>query len=896
MNDFVTATRGEDRFDVARHPMSRPSFPPNRSDLVESYRQDALDGFVKERPPTNPMNHERIKSSVLVDLKDSVQVHLLTENALSDSKEYAILSEEEVDRLKKQCHTLTQKIEHTRSNLTIQSKYRDAAISMTRLYSPSGRRRSLLGNRLSEGSDAAAQETEAEREAVQRKCEDLAAELWSLEQRLMEPQRKLLEHTAGILQHAQQMRKKASATSSSKIPLVNGVPASPESMYTTSNGRNSLDFLEDGFVFDEASLYRSFDMAEIINSQPRQNAIGIPLKSPVREQNKQLVEETDKLRQENEQLQADNEALTAEVDALRQETSDQRNLMSDTEQKLESINHRLREAILKSGPTSKFQYDDVPALLQEPGAMLDKHLEYLENGLSVLADTSTGRSEVARQIEPLCAQIQDMMGTVDASFPQAPSTNDIDHQIRYLQESLRLVDGELERAAAVAQSTSASKQKSEQSEAVLMGLWDIIQSGYADIRQRKQERRNARIHQGLELDEDDLSDGESIDVNEPYSLTAFASKIQWLYTQATRLNEQKSVLKRQIKQQRELNSKSDSEKDQQIHDKTAEVEAANAQWRRAEEEVDKARSQLSQAYKELEGLQNGRQEEAAAIEESRQELKQRNAKIASLEADLADTRNRLSSAEASIQVVTAQLNEANAAKSVAEKAIEEKQDIIKAKEQELEQMTGMVAELKMETAMTKAELDGAYGSRKQRAAEVAALHNTSVSAKMQTRVESLEQELEATANDLTDVVRQSLESEKKIGELEKELDKVRAERDRIRTEQERINEDLERQLHEATSDLEERMEAEMARLRKEKELVQDELDKERLKGGSNAASPAGVSKTSYLTDSYRLGLRAERKKYEEQLRAEQMLRRRVEDELRALKRAQGPGKSSLSPR
>jgi len=810
------------------------------------------------------MNPERTQSSVFVNLKDPVQVHLLTETALSDSKQYAVLSEDEVDNLKKQCHLLTQKIEQTRSNLTIQSKYRDAAISMTRLYSPTGRRRSLLGNRLSGGSDAA-REAEAERDAVQRKCENLAAELWSLEQRLMDPQRRLLEHTAGILQHSHQMSKKTTA-SSSKTPLVNGVPASPESMYTTSNGRNSLDFLEDGFVFDEASLYRSFDMAEIMNSQSRQNPIGIPLKSPVREQNKQLVEETDKLRQENEQLRSDNEALIAEIDALRREGSDQWNLISDTERKLEAVNHQLREAIVKADPTGNSQYDNVPAGLQEPGVMLSRRLEYLENSLSLLGDTSSNSSEVARKIEPLCAQFQDILSSVDPSYPQAPSTNDIKDQLQYLQESLRVVNDELQRAATMTQSSSASRQKSEQSEAVLMGLWDIIQSGYADIRQRKQERRNARMQQGLELDEDDLSDGDSTDVNEPYSLTAFSSKIQWLYTQATRLNEQKSVLKRQIKQQRELNSKSDSEKDQQIHDKTTELEVVNTRLHRAEEEVDKARSQLSQAYEELESLQNGRQEEVTAIEESRQELKQRNGKIASLEADLRETQNRLSAAEASIEIVTAQLNEANEAKNVAEKAIEEKQDIIKAKEQELEQMTGMVAELKMETAMTKAELDGAYGSRKQRAAEVAALQNTSESVKMQTRVESLEQELQATANDLTDVVRQSLESEKKIGELEEELDKVRTERDRIRTEQEKINENLERQLHEATSDLEERMEAEITRLRKEKELVQDELDKERLKGGNNGASPAGASKTSYLTDSYRLGLRAERKKYEEQLR------------------------------
>ncbi|KAI8955166.1 hypothetical protein F4801DRAFT_529859 [Xylaria longipes] len=892
MDNF--ATSGQDAFDVGRAPMPKPLFLPKGSDLVDSYRQDALNGFEKEKPRTNPTNTERIQSSAFVNLKDSVQVHLLTETALFDSKEYVILSEDEVDDLKKQCQFLTQRIEQARSNLTIQSKYRDAAVSMTRLYSPTGRRKSLLGNRLSGDSDAA-REAEAERDAIQKKCEDLAAELWSLEQRLMEPQRKLLEHTAGILQHAHKIAKK-SASASSRPPLVNGVPASPESMYTTPNGRNSLDFLEDGFVFDEASLYRSFDMTEVLSSQPPQTPIGIPLKSPVRGQNKQLVEETDKLRQENEQLRSETEALLAEIEVLRRQESNQWNLITDTEQKLEKFNHQLREVVVKADPINNNDYDPVPAGQQEPGDMLNSHLDYLENTLLVVDDNHSHHSEVASKLRSLSTQIQSTLMNVDSSHPQAPTTEDAEKQLEYLQASLQAVDEQLQQTTDMAHSTSANKQNSEHTEVVLMGLWDIIQSGYADIRQRKQERQRARIDKGLEPDEEDLSDGDFTDVNEAYSLNAFSAKIQWLYTQATRLNEQKVVLKRQIKQQRELNSKTDSEKDQQLHDKETELEETNARLGRAELETDNVRAQLLHAFEELEDLQSSRSQETAAIEESRQELKQRNAKITSLEAETRDMQARLTATESSIEMITTQLEEANDAKAIAERAVEEKEKIIKAKEQDLEQMTGMVAELKMETAMTKAELDGAYGSRKERAAELAALHNTSESTKLQMRVESLEQELEATANDLTDVVKQSLESEKKIGELEGELDKVKAERDRIRDEQERINEDLERQLHDATTGLEERMESEIARLRKEKEQVQDELDRERLKAGNGTATPSGVSRTSYLTESYRVGLRAERKKYEEQLRAEQMLRRKIEDELRTLKRGQGPGKSPLPPR
>ncbi|KAI0202626.1 hypothetical protein F4808DRAFT_68164 [Astrocystis sublimbata] len=890
MDNF--ATSGQDDYDAGRAPMPRPLFPPKGSELVDSYRKDAVNGFERE-PRTNPMNSERIQSSTQVDLKDSVQIHLLTETALFDSKEYVILSEDEVDDLKKQCQSLTQRIELTRSNLTIQSKYRDAAVSMTRLYSPTGRRPSLLDNGQSRDDDGA-REAEAERDAIQKKCEDLAAELWSLEQRLFEPQRKLLEHTAGILQHSHKTSKKSAA--SSRPPLVNGVPASPESMYTATNARNSLDFLEDGFVFDEASLYRSFDMTEILNSQSQQTPMGIPLKSPVREQNKQLVEETDKLRQENEQLRSDTEVLLAEVEDLRRQGSDQWKQITDTEQKLERFNHQLREVVVKADPNKNNDYDPVPAGQREPGGMLNSHLDYLENTLRVVDDTQGQGSGVASKLQSFSAQIQDILSNVDSNHPPAPATEDADQHLEYIQHSFQRVDEHLQRNADVASSTSASKQQIEHTEAVLMGLWEIIQSGYADIRQRKQERQRARAEKGLGPDEEDLSDTDFTDVNESYSLTAFSSKIQWLYTQATRLGEQKIVLKRQIKQQRELNSKSDSEKDQQLHEKEAELEETNARLGRVELETDSVRAQLLHALEELEDLQHSRSNDSAAAEGSREELKQRDTKITSLEAESRGMQDRLTATEASIVMITAQLQEANDAKATAEKAVEEKEKIIKGKEQELEEITGMVAELKMETAMAKAELDGAYGSRKERAAEAAALQNVSESTKLQMRVEALEKELEATANDLTDVVKQSLESEKKIGVLEDELDKTKAERNKIAEERERMSEDLDRQLHDATTGLEQRMEGEIARLRKEKEQVQDELDNERLKAGNGMPSPSGVSKTSYLTESYRVGLRAERKKYEEQLRAEQTLRRKMEDELRTLRRAQGPGKSPLSPR
>ena len=182
------------------------------------------------------MNTTRPQSSQLLNVNDPIQIHLLVETALGDSKEYEILSQEEVDDLKKQCQYHTQRIEQTRQNLAIQSKYRDAAMSMGKLYgtmeknkeatSPDGKKkRSLLGHNRNTSDQV--REAEMERRASERKCEELASELFSLEKRLMEPQNKLLKHTAGILQMTHKGPKKTPRGPGNQQQ---GIPGSPESM------------------------------------------------------------------------------------------------------------------------------------------------------------------------------------------------------------------------------------------------------------------------------------------------------------------------------------------------------------------------------------------------------------------------------------------------------------------------------------------------------------------------------------------------------------------------------------------------------------------------------------------------------------------------------------------
>ncbi|KAK7417126.1 hypothetical protein QQX98_004729 [Neonectria punicea] len=644
MNGYATNDAGP--YDYAGSRLSPPAPSPNGKTLVEGYRKDILTGFEQDPPRFNPMNPDRTQSSALVDLKDPIQVHLLTETALSDSKQYEILSQEEVDDLKKQTQSLSQRVDSTRANLMIQSKYRDAAISMARLYSPGrldGKRRSLLG-RHSGGDQTRAKEAEMERQASERKCEELASELFNLEKRLMEPQRRLLEHTAGILQLTHKAPKKKDMPSPGQ-PL-NGMPGSPESLYAYS--RNSMDQAAEGNYLDESPYH--FDPLDGLqtNRQPRQNAIEIPLKSPIREQNSQLQKEMERVREENVQLRSQTDVLVRSI--------------SEMEDRLEDLNGSLRDAIVRFNPSKNDGYLEPPfgsVRGMEPGELLKNQVDYLETGLFAIQaeqEESSGGDKIGHRIESLNKHIREILLTVDPDYPAAPQASeaDVDGQFAYLEDSVRAVDSELERALDNTNLGSASKQDSDQVESVLRGLWDIIQSGLAGIKAQKEERRRARMEKGLDDDEEGSDD--EFDADERYTLTGFSTRVQWLYRQATTLKHQKTVLKRQIKQQRELNNQSDAEKDEELARKQEEIEESRVLVSRAEKEAMMAQTMLTEALEDLEQAR----EAANAGGSSHAEIEARNIQIQERNAQIDQHTAQLRERIAELQERDAQLRERDA--------------------------------------------------------------------------------------------------------------------------------------------------------------------------------------------------------------------------------------------
>jgi hypothetical protein len=733
---------------------------------------------------------------MLLNINDPIQVHLLVEMALGDSKEFEILSPEEVDDLKKQVQALTQRIERVRQNLEIQSKYRDAAISMSKLYSPSHgmrspdgsdkKRRSLLGHR----NTNSMQEADAERLASERKCEELAAELWSLEKRLMEPQNRLLKHTAGILQMTHKGPKNMQKGPNGVQP--GSMPDSPESMYTYSNTRSSVEPVHDETFFDERSLYR--DAAEDLND--RESLIGPPPKAQARQHMR---------------------------------------MISTTEQKLEELNRRLREVIIKANPKTGSEYPPPPLARtnsdgkpMETGETMQSHLYYLEKSIAAIDQEQNviarkqkeSEEKFEETIEGLNREIHGILRPYSENRIAPPQLigSGLQRQLRYFHECIGEIDMGLSRAG----SENAGMQDNvEQMETVLTGLWEIIQSGEQEIRKRKEERRMTRSVQHLPEDEDDMSDDEYSDPNEPFSLQAFSTKVQWIYAQATRLKEQKKVLQRQIKQQRELNSKSDATKDAQLTQKLDELERTKNLLVRTEMDADAVREQLSLV---MEKLDEARQQErmrdqtrandtSSAVRQAQAELDQRNATIAALEEELqelkddhsiskAEIQTRISDLENKIATLTAELAAAASAQANQQSLLTEKEKELEEKEKEIEGMNMKLAELQTEVTIARAELDGAYGTRAQRAAEVAAnpviqkeiddltKKNASLSAEItqlkergpvtkeaDENIKTLKKELEETIEEYEIMTKASIEWEREREMLESTIDKLRDERE-----------------------------------------------------------------------------------------------------------------------
>jgi hypothetical protein len=181
------------------------------------------------------------RSSGSMALHDPIATHLLVETALGDSRGFEILSFEELDALKKEDALLVSRIDGMRRKLTLETKVRDAARSMNRLYGPTAARRGSGSSPRTETVERA----EMELAESTRKCDELGRELYHLEGRSRQTQTRLLRHTAAILQNTYGTGHRSPVD---ELGLPGGRPYSPDSL---DAGQEPDAFDGDDFFLDD---------------------------------------------------------------------------------------------------------------------------------------------------------------------------------------------------------------------------------------------------------------------------------------------------------------------------------------------------------------------------------------------------------------------------------------------------------------------------------------------------------------------------------------------------------------------------------------------------------------------------------------------------------------------
>lgn len=604
---------------------------------------------------------------------------------------------DEVDSLKKELARLNPQIDAIQRKLVLESKVRDAAQNLQRLYStdkrpdtpqspdsPHKKRSSLLpASRTTNGGANAPDSTrQADIELAKsvKKVDDLHAQMKRLLDRRQEVERQLLRHTSAVL------AEEANRVAESAVPgVANGHHYEPE--------------------YDSHSAVNDFDgIRDILHGKPAGAAA-----QNSRHYEQQLAAMQGRLEQLNSQLrnviieagQTLGKAPAAEVGLDQRENQDGRieNCFARLEQNLRTLEHQQRD------------YREV----EEQNLHT---LEQLERDAKAVEEQMHG---VNHQLHTAMLQASDDHAGPAVQDPPAAGGHGYQDQLQYMEDGLTTLDRLLQQrgnpaelADAQAKVAELSKKTSDYDD-TLAGLWDIIQLNGAGA--SEQDEANVAV----------------TTTKEPFSLSAFKARVQRLYEHAQAAREQHDILRRQVSQQRELSGKSDLEKDRQI----AEIQGRH----------DQLASDHGAVQQELANLIVQHEQTSTDAGQSRSELMKVMDEIEQMRRTVEQMRENEGAAETKHGEM----------------------------HHNMEKLESEIVRLTTELTMARAELDGAYGTRAERAgaqaAEVESLNTRNKD--MESELEQMRAELQDMANEFQEMTKESIAMEKERAQLDVLIDSLR---------------------------------------------------------------------------------------------------------------------------
>ncbi|CAK4019888.1 hypothetical protein DOTSEDRAFT_23491 [Lecanosticta acicola] len=691
-------------------------------------------------------HHISLNTKVHERNQDAVGQHLLYETALLDTQSYKILDIDEVDSLKKERARLDQRIEATERKLALERKVKDAAQNLQRLYTagkkdprpdtPQSSESPLKGRNSTLSSKRPGSSGSEGSKLLHQTQDELAQSVKKVEE-LNEQIKDLLNRREVVESRLLRHTAAVLAAQASQPP------------------DNRTDALVNG--------HRSADNDELELPDPDEfDGIRDILRGKSAPPSKQKLEE---LKGEHEQQ------------------------LLSVQERLEHLNSQLRSVITEASRTRGIdplpepqvrrnsngtieRLDHTFSIVETNVKALEQEREENKAHYAQMQDTAIlTRNTVEEQLEVLNSKFYENLKSSSSSelvqnleAPPQAAGHGYQHQLQYLEESLLNMERLLQSNNEVQAKAVEHAQKASEYETTLSGLWAIMVT----------DTPSGLTPQGSMDDSSRLSfsrgDGSPTScLKEDFSLPAFSSRVQHLFNIASGAREQQDILRRQIQQQRDLNGKSDMENQAQVEEMQArydqlasshntmqeDLARAMTNHQQAEHEANESRGELMNVMNELDQLRK-------RVEESQTRQKE------------VDERHAQISAER-------------------EEAVGRHNEI----QQEMQDLESEVVRLTTELTIAKADLEGAYGTRKQRqkeagvaAEEMEALqklkdqeiadlkksHEQQIETlrrEQADRSKLLEMELQDMTNEFQEMTRESLELEKERGQLEGLIDGLR---------------------------------------------------------------------------------------------------------------------------
>ncbi|KAL4908236.1 hypothetical protein BDW74DRAFT_166038 [Aspergillus multicolor] len=896
----------------------------------------------------NPMAHP--PRSVPLSANDPVAMYLLTETAMGDSMNYEILSVEEVEGLKKELRVLSNRTNAAKRKLALELKLRDAAMSLSRLHhnegydmDASGRSEPTFKNTNEELalSNRKCEELSMDIWYSERKVQETQKRLLEHTAGVLQMTHKgLKKNTKNGIPHTPE-----SLSSSNTVDDFDD-----RSLYKTLgplDGTNSETNEAPTGSLAHDNIHETERQLELLSSRLRDTLLRADPDSefgqiPQPPGNGEAVEPS-------AMVDAHLRYIENGIDALGSQPKDDmpnQGLDRVSEQQLVEMGQQLL-SIMENPGLPRAQ--TLPPVPDPSDSDLAEHLTFLSVGITGLESRV---EKLLEQKSILTTQIQQQRELNSKSDAERDAKiADLIEQLAHLRKELEIAEREGEqhkedydmalkelenvrRELSEPRETQSTRDlgdsKSEahgHAEAEIARLQSFIQEmqqekdehhesrGRAEAESMQQEKdehheahgraeveitRLQAMIQQIQQDKDEHHEAHGRAESEVVRLQDIIHKIEHEKAENHEDHERAGA---EIARLQAIVQKIEQEKDARDEaDERAEVEIARLQdiiqeVQHERDEHHEARIRVESEVARLQGvvgqLQNSAEsresaeQQVAQLEETIHQIRhdadirvkeatdmraQADAEISRLEESMNEIREKLES----------QVKEATEARNNAEENASRLQ-------RELTDLEGDVVRAQTELTMVKAELDGAYGTRAQRAAEAAAdpalfqeldelkarnfemaeelaslKAGKPVSGDVHNRVETLEKELRETVDDYEAMTKASIEFEKERERFEGMIDNLR---DRC-------------------------------------EQLETQLNEERISwmGSNNSASSMGrdgpyeTTSTMVLKNEFKKMMRDTRAENMKILRAEQEERRKLEAILRHLKREQAnlSGKSNLS--